>query len=131
MVPLLEVEFLYQVSPLATVEPSDDVESFVVESQGGVEVPPGVEIGDLGPHVCGHIVDLALVHAIRRQRRANSKDLGLLLLNEHTGQGVSPSLEDHVPSLDKPLFHELIAALGSFPWLSSTSEEDTALFIFY
>ena len=63
MNPFLEVEFLNEVSPLASIEASNDIEILVLESQSGMEVPPGIEVSDLAPLVRCHIVNFALVHA--------------------------------------------------------------------
>ena len=114
---------------MASVESSDDVEGPVLKGQRGVEVPLGVQIGHLSPRIGGHIVDFALVHAFLRQRGTNCKDLRLALLNQNGGQGVGSPLEQHVSPLHESLLHKLIASLGSLARLSTSSEEDPALFV--
>ena len=44
---------------------------------------------------------------------------------------MSPSLEDHVPSLLQPLVDELIAGLRGLARLTTTGQEDSTLFILH
>ena len=51
VVSFLEVKFFDEVGPLTTIEASNHIESFIVESQGRVEVPSSVQVGNLCPSI--------------------------------------------------------------------------------
>ena len=62
----LQVEFLYQVRPLPTVEASHDIERGAVKSDGGMEVTLRVQTGNLCPLILGDVIHLTLVHGFVR-----------------------------------------------------------------
>ena len=99
MIPLFQVKLFDQISPLPSVEPSDNVQSFVIKRQSGMEVPPCVQISYLRPRICCNIVNFALVHALRWKTRADSEDLGLLLFDQNTSEGVCSPFKQHVSPL--------------------------------
>ena len=51
VVSFLEVKFFDEVGPLATIEAGNYIESFIIESQGRVEVPSSVQVGNLCPSI--------------------------------------------------------------------------------
>lgn len=67
VIPLLQIEFLNQVRPLTSIETGNNIKRLVVEGESCVEVSACVQVGHLCPGVCGHVINFALIHTIRRQ----------------------------------------------------------------
>ena len=88
-----EIEFLYQVGPLASVETSHHIQRGAVKGDSGMEVSLGVEAWQLGPLILSHIINLAFIHRFIGKRGTYSENLTFLSFNEDTGESVSTSLE--------------------------------------
>lgn len=96
-----------------------------------MEVALGIETCDLSPAVLRHVIDLALVHGLVRERRSNREDLAFLAFNQHARQSVGTPLKEHVTTLHEPLLYELVAKLGGLARLAAASEEDATLLILH
>ena len=130
MVSLLEIKFFYQICALSSIETGHNIQSLIIKGKSRMEISSGIEVRHLCPSISSDIIHLALIHTLRRQATSNSKYLTLLLLYEHTSQRMRPPLKEHIPSLDQPLFHKLIATLSGLPGLTTSSKEYPSLFIF-
>jgi len=73
----LNVILFYQISALATIESSHNIQCLIFECYRSVEIPSSVQGGNLRPTVRTHIIHLTLVHGLRGQRTADCVDLRL------------------------------------------------------
>lgn len=127
----LNVILFDQIRALASVEPSDDIQSLIVEGNGRVEVPARVQAPDLSPRVTCHIVHLALVHALTRQATTDRVDTTSTPASQDRGQGMGSSFKDHVTTLLQTLVNELVTAFCGFTWLAAPRQKDATFLVFY
>lgn len=70
-----DVELLYQIGPLASIETGHNVQSLVVECYRCVEVSPCIQTCNLSPRVTSYIIYFTFVHGFTGEGTSNSIDL--------------------------------------------------------
>jgi hypothetical protein len=119
----LQVELLYQISTLTTIETSHHIQRRAIESDCGMEVSFCVEARQLSPMVESNIVDLAFVHGFIWQRGTYGKYLTFLPFHQYTCESMSSSFKKHISPLNESFLDKFIAKLCRFSWFTSTSQE--------